>query len=135
LNNKFVAASENLKKLLATRIDQIESKFSKLLGNDMHASNSSSKKKICGNTGDDISNLHIPKFPLPPKLSLKNVHSQTIIGNSVEGGNFVPPYQVSTYSTQPPQAPASHRVICIIVLLIIHCDIHMSLMGPHIPGS
>jgi hypothetical protein len=72
----------------------------------MHASTSNIEKKICGNVDDVISNLQIPKFPPPPELSLKNIHSQTTIGNSVGEGNFVPPYHASAYSTPPPQAPS-----------------------------
>ena len=104
LNNKFAAASENLEKLLATRMDQIESKFSKLFGNDMHASTSNTEKKICGSASDDISNLQIPKFPPPPEPSLKNIHSRTTIGYSAGEGNSVPSHHASAYSTPPPQA-------------------------------
>jgi hypothetical protein len=74
LNNKFAAASQNLEKMLVTRMSQMESKFSKFLCNNIHVSTSNTRKQI-SNAGDDILNLQIPKFPLPPESSTENVHS------------------------------------------------------------
>jgi hypothetical protein len=102
LNNKFDVASQNLEKMLVTRMNQMESKFSKIFSNNIHASTSNTEKKI-GSAGDDTSTLQIPKFPPPPKPSIENIHSRTVIGNSPGAGSFVPPYYSSTYSTPPPQ--------------------------------
>jgi hypothetical protein len=74
LNNKFVAMSQDLEKMLSTRMNQMESKFSKNFGNNMHASTSNTGKRI-GSVDDDISTLQIPKFPPPPKPSIENIHS------------------------------------------------------------
>jgi hypothetical protein len=46
LNNKFAAVSENFGKLLVTHMDQIESMFCKLFGNNIYASTSSVEKKF-----------------------------------------------------------------------------------------
>jgi hypothetical protein len=102
LNNKFAAASQDLEKMLATRMSQMESKFSKFFGNNIHASSSNTGKQI-GSAGDDTSTLQIPKFPPPPKPSLENIHSRTIIENLVGVGSFVPPYYASAYQHPPPQ--------------------------------
>jgi hypothetical protein len=46
LNNKFVAMSQDLEKMLSTRMNQMESKFSKNFGNNIHASTSNTGKQI-----------------------------------------------------------------------------------------
>jgi hypothetical protein len=74
LNNKFAVVSQNLEKMLVTRMSQMESKFSKFFGNNIHASTSNTGKQI-GSAGDDTSNLQIPKFPLPHEPSVENIHS------------------------------------------------------------
>jgi hypothetical protein len=102
LNNKFVAVSQNLENMLATHMNQMESKFSKIFGNNIHASTSNTGKQT-GSAGDDISTLQIPNFPPQPKPSMENIHSRAIIENSVRARSFVPPYYVSAYSTPPPQ--------------------------------
>jgi hypothetical protein len=98
LNNKFAAASQNLEKMVVTCMSQMESKFSKFFGNNIHSSTSNTGKQI-GNAGDGISNLQIPKFPPPREPSIENIHSRTFIGNSARVGSFVPPYYASAYST------------------------------------
>jgi hypothetical protein len=98
LNNKFVVVSQNLEKMLVTRMSQMESKFSKFFGNNIHASTSNTGKQI-GSAGDDTSNLQIPKFPLPPETSIENIHIRTIIENSTGFGYFVPPCYASAYRT------------------------------------
>jgi hypothetical protein len=80
LNNKFAAASQDLEKMLATRMSQMESKFSKFFGNNIHGSSSNTGKQI-GSAGDDTSTLQIPKFPPPPEPSIENMHSRIVIGN------------------------------------------------------
>jgi hypothetical protein len=110
LNNKFAAASQNFEKMLATRMNQMESKFSKIFSNNIHVSTYNTGKQI-GSAGDDISTLQISKFSPPPKPSIETIHSRTIIGNLARARSFVPPYYVSRYSTPPPQTtdmPYSH---------------------------
>jgi hypothetical protein len=70
LNNKFVAVSQDLEKMLVTRMNQMESKFSKFFGNNMHASTSNTRKQI-GSARYDFSTLQIPKFPPPPETSIE----------------------------------------------------------------
>jgi hypothetical protein len=101
LNNKFAAASQDLEKMIATRMSQMESKFSKFFGNNIHASTSNTKKQI-GSAGDDTSTLQIPEFPPPPEPLIENIHNRTVIGNSAGVGSLVPPYYASAYSTPPP---------------------------------
>jgi hypothetical protein len=60
--------------MLATRMNQMESKFSKIFSNNIHTSTSNTRKQI-GSAGDDISTLQIPKFPPPPEPSIENIHS------------------------------------------------------------
>jgi hypothetical protein len=102
LNNKFAVVSQILEKMLATHMNQMESKFSKFLSNNIHVSTSKTGKQI-GSADDDISTLQIPKFPPPLEPSIENIDSWTVIRNSVRAGSFVPPYYASTYSTPPPQ--------------------------------
>jgi hypothetical protein len=71
LNNKFAAVSQNLEKMLATCMNQMESKYSKIFGNNVHVSTSNTGKRI-GSVGDDISTLQIPKFPPPHEPSITN---------------------------------------------------------------
>jgi hypothetical protein len=74
LNNKFTVVSKNSEKMLVTLMSQMESKFSKFFGNNLHASTSNTEKQI-SSAGDDILNLQIPKFPLPPESLIENIHS------------------------------------------------------------
>jgi hypothetical protein len=103
LNNKFAATTQNLEKMVVTRISQMESKFIKFFNNNIHVSSSNTGKQS-GSAGDDTSNLQIPKFPLPPEPSIENIHNQKVIGNSVGVESSVPPYYTSAYSTPPSQA-------------------------------
>jgi hypothetical protein len=74
LNNKFVVVSQNLEKMVVTRISEMESKFSKFFSNNLHVSTSNTRKQS-SSASDDTSNLKIPKFPLPPEPSIENRHS------------------------------------------------------------
>jgi hypothetical protein len=72
LNNKFTAVSQDLEKMLATHMNQMEFKFHKFFGNNVHASTSNTGKQI-GSVSDDISTLQIPKFPPPPEPLIENI--------------------------------------------------------------
>jgi hypothetical protein len=124
LNNKFAATSQDLEKMLATHMNQMESKFSKKFGNNIHASTSNTGKQI-GRAGDDISTLQIPKFPPPPEPSIENIHNRTVIRNLTGVGSFVPPYYASAYSTPPPQTTGIPYVLCLIMILVVCRDMHM----------
>jgi hypothetical protein len=91
--------------------------------------------------GDDISNMQIPKFPQPSETSLKIYTVEQPLGIQLEKGLLCHHIMHQHVVHHHHKLLASHTVLCLIVFLIVHCDIHMyhrtkhhmSLIDPHNP--